>query len=751
MPRVARYAVNNSVSYQKAQDKKWLATTKIQQALSSQSALIRPLNAGRELSQCNLPQKCVLIGAALAVLVPTTHASKIKVGSNQTNSLHTEVLTSQQPMPLANHTKQVSVLSARPGDFYPQAMLSIDGGRQGVGDVPRSYRDVAAFPTKSKTSPAQRLPRASDRRPQPMTEASALALLNKIGEEVQVGALHLLGLQPKAINKTNETLTGEMQTESGSIAQKVADYIANKAIKSEHPMAQCLLNDYLSYPTKLDLTYRVLGHSPGELPLRREFCLRGPKSFPAEFRESLTRSQQEMFSDFMYRATKTVAQEISLHTQFTLSEAEQGILPDIHVLNKFCGGDLGSGTAERPSSDFSFVLHVPELSDANTTQDTSLGRLANITDTFRIRYAGSATRILLEPSISVMNDSDQAQHLVRHELLHALGLPDMHSQEKSITTQQTVLSYNCVQPLDGYLIDIVSCSGLSQSLMPYDIFALDEIANFVRHEQAQRRGHNPLKRKSPHRGDTLYHFVPGSNVIEVRDQRKHGVTASYVMRPGQPLKAFGLQQASGAKTSHERYLGQSHYVFRTLIDPSGYDSLDFSDYKTNITVDIRPGAASLFNHSALVYGEQPGYRGGPFYVAGNIYLPASPDVAYLIERVFGGDGDDVIHGNTLDNTFHPGKGRDIVTGGGGCDTFVFRSGAKKLTITDFDTQCDRLALKAKFGIKNHEQLMQRSHHKTNGDLEIRLRRHEKIVLKNMGNQHINANNLLVLAQRNRFL
>lgn len=748
MPQVARYVANNLVNYQKAQDKKWLATTKMQQALSSQAELIKPLNAGKDLSQCNFPQKCMLMGAALAVLVPTTHASKIKVGSNQTNSLHTEVLMSQQPKPLANHTKQGAVLPARPADFHSQAIFSMDAGRQGFGDVQRSYRDVAASPTKSKKSQAQRLPRATHK--EPMTEASALALLNKIGEDVQVGAFHLFGLQRKAINANNETLRSE--AEPGSVAQKMQSYMANKTIKSEHPTAQYLLNDYLSYPTRLDLTYRVLGHSPGELPLHREFCLSGPKSFPVEYRERLTRSQQEMLSDFMYRSTKAVAQEISLHTQFTLSEAEQKVLPDIYILNKLCSGDLGSGTAEHASSDLSSVLRVPMLSDANTTQDTSLERLANITDIFRMRYAGSGVRILLEPSILVMNKTYQAQQLARHEFLHALGLPDMHFQKESITTQQTVLSYNCVQPLDGYMVDIVSCSGSNQSLMPYDIFALDEIANLVRHEQAQRSGHNPLKMKSPHRGDTLYHFVPGSNAIEVRDQREHGAIVSYVMQPGM-LDADEIpgRHARGARASHEAHPQKLSYVFRTLIDPSGYDSLDFSDYKTNITVDIRPGVASLFNHSALAYGVQHGYRGGPFYVAGNIYLPASPDVAYLIERVFSGDGDDVIHGNALDNTFHAGKGRDIVTGGGGCDTFVFRSGAKKLTITDFDTQCDRLVLKAKSGVKNHRQLIQRSHQKANGDLEIRLRRHEKIVLKNMGDQHINANNLLVLAQRNRFL
>ena len=434
---------------------------------------------------------------------------------------------------------------------------------------------------------------------------------------------------------------------------------------------------------------------------------------------------------------------------------QHNTLPDIHVLNKLCDGNLGSGTTYQPSDDFHFALRVPELSDTNTTQDTRLERLANITDAFRIRYAGQGVRILIEPSLDVISDPGEAEHMVRHEWMHALGLPDTHT-EQALTKEQTELSYLCVKPLDSYgKVGIMYCSGSSQSLMPYDIFALDEIANLVRHEQAQRSGHpaidNPLKKKSPHRGNTHYRFVPGSNVIKVTDQREHGVSASYVMQPDKTEGCAQYKRMSAApnRTQPE----ESTYVFRTLVDPSGYDSLDFRDYKTNIKVDIRPGAASLFNHSALVCGVPLSYinRGGPVaYAAGNIYLPASPDVSYLIERVIGGDGDDEIHGNTLDNTFYPGKGRDIVTGEGGCDTFVFRPGDKKLTITDFDTQCDRLALEAKSGVKDHRQLMQRSHQKENGDLEIRLRRHEKIILKNRVGQHLNANNLLMLTHRDRF-
>lgn len=737
MPQVARYVANNLVNYQKAQDKKWLETTKMQQALSSHPELIKPLNAGKDLSQCNFPQKCVLMGAALAVLTPTTHASKIK----SENGRHAEVLASQLSTHSANHPRQVTALSTRPADFHSQAMLSIDGRRQGLGGLHRSRYDATDSSTKSKALQAMRLSRATHA--QPMTETSALALLDKIGEDVQVGAFRLFGLQRGAINETNETLRSV--AEPGSVAQKIGSYTANKTIKSEHPTAQYLLNDYLSYPTKLDWTYRVLGHSPGELPLHREFCLTGPEYLPISKRGQLTSSQQEMISNLMYHAAKKAAAEISAHTQFSLSEAEQKALPDVYILNKLCGGDFGSGTAELSSSDFSSVLRVPELSDANTTQDTSLERLVNITNTFRMRYAGGAIRILLEPSLDEMNDFNYAQNLARHELLHALGLPDVHGQ-KSITTQQTATSYSCIQPLDGYSVNMVSCSGSSQSLMPYDIFSLDQIANLARREQAQRSGlpvmDNPLKMKSPHRGNTHYQFVPGSNVIKVTDQRAHGVTASYVMQPGPDVPTW-----------HEAHFEQSSYVFRTLIDPSGYDSLDFRRYKTNINVDIRPGAASVFNHSALVYGKQIGTYGDDptAYVLGNIYMPVSPDTSYLIERVLGGDGDDEIHGNALNNTFYPGKGRDIVTGGGGCDTFVFHSGAKKLTINDFDKQCDRLALEAKFGIKNHQQLMQRSHKKENGDLEIRLRRHQKIVLKNMADQHINANNLLMLTHRNRVL
>lgn len=298
MPQIARYVANNLVNYQKSQDKKWLETTKMQQALSAHPELIRPFNAGRDLSQCNFPQKCVLMGAVLSVLAPATHAGKTKSAGGQ----HTEGLA-QQPTHSAhrpNYSKQMIALSAKPAGLDSHAVLSMNGGRQNVGDLRRSRYDVVDFSTKLNAGQAMRLPRASDA--QPMTETSALAFLKKIGEDVQVEAFRLFGLQHGVVNTTNEILKGA--AEPGSVAQKMESYIASQSIQSKHPAAQYLLNNYLSYPAKLDLTYRVLGHSPGELPLHREICVSQEIVRPGEPQKNLTPSQQEILSNFMYQVIK---------------------------------------------------------------------------------------------------------------------------------------------------------------------------------------------------------------------------------------------------------------------------------------------------------------------------------------------------------------------------------------------------------------------------------------------------------------
>ena len=61
-----------------------------------------------------------------------------------------------------------------------------------------------------------------------------------------------------------------------------------------------------------------------------------------------------------------------------------------------------------------------------------------------------------------------------------------------------------------------------------------------------------------------------------------------------------------------------------------------------------------------------------------------------IENAYGGDGDDVLIGNTVANVLNGGRGNDQLTGGAGNDIFEFGRGFGSDVIQDFVIGQDRL-------------------------------------------------------------
>jgi hypothetical protein len=108
-------------------------------------------------------------------------------------------------------------------------------------------------------------------------------------------------------------------------------------------------------------------------------------------------------------------------------------------------------------------------------------------------------------------------------------------------------------------------------------------------------------------------------------------------------------------------------VFMTLWDGGGHDTYDFSNYTTNLNVDLQPGGWSTIS------AEQLASLGYNVYAHGNIAnaLLYHNNPASLIEDVIGGSGDDVIIGNIADNTLTGGAGNDVLDGGIGADTAVY--------------------------------------------------------------------------------
>jgi VCBS repeat-containing protein len=108
-------------------------------------------------------------------------------------------------------------------------------------------------------------------------------------------------------------------------------------------------------------------------------------------------------------------------------------------------------------------------------------------------------------------------------------------------------------------------------------------------------------------------------------------------------------------------------IFMTVWDGGGHDTYDFSNYSTNLNINLSPGAWSTVSTAQL------GNLGGGHYAAGNIAnaLLYQGNIASLIEDAVGGSGNDTIVGNVANNKLTGGAGADQLDGGAGTDTAVF--------------------------------------------------------------------------------
>ncbi len=108
-------------------------------------------------------------------------------------------------------------------------------------------------------------------------------------------------------------------------------------------------------------------------------------------------------------------------------------------------------------------------------------------------------------------------------------------------------------------------------------------------------------------------------------------------------------------------------IFSTVWDGGGQDTYDFSNYSTNLYVDLQPG------HFSTVSATQLANLGNGHFAAGNIAnaLLYSNNAASLIENAIGGTGNDTIIGNDANNRLTGGGGNDNLNGGNGIDTAIY--------------------------------------------------------------------------------
>ena len=262
-----------------------------------------------------------------------------------------------------------------------------------------------------------------------------------------------------------------------------------------------------------------------------------------------------------------------------------------------------------------------------------------------------------------------AYYVFIHEILHQIGLkhgndatgfgamtPGRDSMEYSLTTYRSYV---------GAAGTHVENEGWSfgQTLMMYDIAALQQMygANFSTHSE-----------------DTTYRWSPTTG-------------ETFINGVGQ-----------GAPGGNR--------IFMTLWDGGGNDTFDFSNYRTGLSVDLRPGEWSTTSVEQLAdLGAGRSARG----TIANALLHDG-DLRSLIENALGGTGSDTLVGNVASNTLkggaggdrlsgldgadtlYGGTGRDTLIGGQGQDVFVFDTKPKKTVnldrILDFSVTDDTIHL-----------------------------------------------------------
>ncbi|WP_210316720.1 FG-GAP-like repeat-containing protein, partial [Bradyrhizobium sp. CIR3A] len=116
--------------------------------------------------------------------------------------------------------------------------------------------------------------------------------------------------------------------------------------------------------------------------------------------------------------------------------------------------------------------------------------------------------------------------------------------------------------------------------------------------------------------------------------------------------------------------GSANRIYETVWDGGGVDTYDLSNYTTNLSINLNPGASSVFSSVQLAYLGEGHYAAGNVY---NAYLYGG-DARSYIDNAVGGSGNDTIVGNAIANTLNGGGGNDTITGGAGNDTIDGGSG-----------------------------------------------------------------------------
>lgn len=236
--------------------------------------------------------------------------------------------------------------------------------------------------------------------------------------------------------------------------------------------------------------------------------------------------------------------------------------------------------------------------------------------------------------------------LLIHEIGHSIGLNhpfegggvggSVVMDPLRDTNEWTAMAYRASASVEGVrTVGFAETNGLGQTWMIYDTAALQQMygANY-----------------GTRAGNTVYSWNPNTG---------------QALANGQPW----LPQPAANR------------ILENVWDGGGIDTFDFSNYTTNVTVDIRPGGWSTPSPTQLPIANTEA-AGGPVKAVGSISVSflVNNDPRSLIENVTTGSGNDSIVGNQARNVITPGAGRDSVDGADGLDTVVFSAGRSQAQI-----------------------------------------------------------------------
>jgi serralysin len=208
---------------------------------------------------------------------------------------------------------------------------------------------------------------------------------------------------------------------------------------------------------------------------------------------------------------------------------------------------------------------------------------------------------------------------VMHEIGHALGLshPGLEMDPSHVGWDYTIMSYQSFPNAPSIL-----SGNAPQTPMLADVAALQYMygANF-----------------NTNAGDSVYTW-----------------------------SALNGQMFINGKIQNTILLPEDNKIYMTLWDGGGIDTYDFSNYTSNVKVDLRPGEWSSPSPEQIAV--LSGF-GDPVVLArgsiANAFL-YNGDTRSLIENAVGGSGNDTLIGN---------QGNNVLTGNDGDDTFFYTSGS----------------------------------------------------------------------------